>query len=506
MKFRITAGTQVVEVEGNPMAEAERLHKLTGIRPSITTMDPVPVPDLPPIPRDPKFDLYHPERTPAPIKDGPIAPVPRGEGHVDTTGQIRSTLDAAQAADSGFALKQPLYTRGTRVNETGVENARTSRLEYEALPSAKVVHMELAQTVQAEGRKDIPVQASNLFLRTDGKLTTRGKESIGIDLSHRSFQQLIGRLDIPAGGAYLSHCPPTLRAVNVNHWVDTRLQEEQLPGATAKELQLRLRGPRGQREIFAITGPKYASYDADQIAEAVAMAAPQDARGTVAYDGYRAHGEVLFHSTVRPEHYVAGEIFRAGVSWSTDDTGGGSIVCRASVTANLCLNLIVIDKSEQDTVRLRHQGSVEKLAQGFRVGFQGALAKISHFVRAWDVACEDSIVDSAVVLDDSPVPTVREILIASAIRGMMEQDLVTVPGRRENVIAGVVAAWKMDDSGAGKSLDGVNRAALANALTRYAHESGKLDPWEQDVLQTQAGQLVYGAGRYARIPLLKEKA
>ena len=431
----------------------------------------------------------------------------RGIGHVDAVGALRSALDVKAAEDAGFAMKQPLYTRGTRVVELGVENARTSRLEHDALPLAKDAHQDLARQVRDENRKDFTVKASNLFLRTDGQLTTREKPSQGVALSRRSFPQLVGRLDIPSGGAYLSNYPPELRSVNVNHWIDERLREEQLApeGSPAKELQLRMRGPRGAREIFAITGPRYASYDADMIAEAVARACPPGARGTVAYDGYRAHGEVLFHTTVQPEHFVAGEVFRAGVSWSTDDTGGGSIVCRAMVFANLCLNLIIIDESEQVTVRLRHQGSVEKLADGFRVGFSQALKKIDHFVEAWDEACEESIADEAVSLDEQTPSTVRELLIASAIRGLLDQELVTVPGRREDVVHGVVRAWQVDDSGAGLSLEGVNRAALANALTRYAHESGDLDPWEQDVLQAQAGQLVYGAGRYARIPLLGQK-
>ena len=299
----------------------------------------------------------------------------RGIGHVDAVGALRSALDVKAAEDAGFAMKQPLYTRGTRVVELGVENARTSRLEHDALPLAKDAHQDLARQVRDENRKDFTVKASNLFLRTDGQLTTREKPSQGVALSRRSFPQLVGRLDIPSGGAYLSNYPPELRSVNVNHWIDERLREEQLApeGSPAKELQLRMRGPRGAREIFAITGPRYASYDADMIAEAVARACPPGARGTVAYDGYRAHGEVLFHTTVQPEHFVAGEVFRAGVSWSTDDTGGGSIVCRAMVFANLCLNLIIIDESEQVTVRLRHQGSVEKLADGFRVGFSQAL-------------------------------------------------------------------------------------------------------------------------------------
>lgn len=489
----------MVEVEGNPMAEAERLHQLTGEAPKVERID-NPTETLIRMVTGRVVTLPTSNPTPTP------APVPRGEGHVDAVGQLRSTLDAKAASDSGFSLQQPLYTRGTRVNETGVQNARTSRLEHDALPPAREAHLDLAAQVKNENRRDFTVRASNLLLRADGQLTTREKPGQGIPLSERSFSQLVGRLDIPSAGAYLRQCPPVLRAVNVNHWVDERLAEERLsPEDVGKELQLRMRGPKGGREIFAVTGPRYASYDADMIAEAVAQAAPSNARGTVAYDGYRSHGDVLFHSTVQPEHYVAGEVFRAGVSWSTDDTGGGAIVCRAMIFMNMCLNLIIIDKSEQDVVRLRHQGSVERLADGFRVGFQQALGKIDHFVKAWDEACEDSIADAAQVVDGGEVPTVRELLIAAAIRGMMDRELVTIPGRREDAVRGVVKAWQADDSGAGLSLDGVNRAALANALTRYAHESGNLDPWEQDQLQAQAGQLVYGQGRYARIPIMGEK-
>lgn len=525
MKYRITSGTASAIIEGNPMPEMDRLFRLTKIPPTCARIDteslstepadePVTAREATPTAPGPKcpgcggkYGIHAQGCLNDPEQNSVQTSVSRGEGHVDAVGQLRSTLDAQAAADSGFSLKQPLYTRGTRVVELGVENARTSRLEHDALPLAKDAHQDLARQVRDENRKDFTVRASNLFLRTDGQLTTREKPNQGVPLSRRSFPQLVGRLDIPSGGAYLSNCPPELRAVNVNHWIDERLREEQLApgGSPAKELQLRMRGPKGAREIFAITGPRYASYDADMIAEAVARACPTGARGTVAYDGYRAHGEVLFHTTVQPEHFVAGEVFRAGVSWSTDDTGGGSIVCRAMLVANLCLNLIIIDESEQETVRLRHQGNVEKLATGFKSGFDSALKKIEHFIQAWDEACEDNIVSSAQLLDASEIPTIRELLIANAIRGLMDQELVTIPGRRENIVQGVVNSWRADTSGAAQTLDGVNRATVANALTRYAHESGDLDPWEQDVLQAQAGQLVYGAGRYARIPVLGQK-
>jgi len=144
---------------------------------------------------------------------------------------------------------------------------------------------------------------------------------------------------------------------------------------------------------------------------------------------------------------------------------------------------------------------VDELARGFRAGFDAALGKIDHFVHAWDDASEEALEDIIWAMDGSDPSELLDDIIAASARGLLDQGLITIPGRRENIVDGIVEAWDRDHSGVTQSARGANRARLANALTRYAHEGG-LDPWQQDVLQAEAGQVLYGEGRYARIPVL----
>jgi len=112
---------------------------------------------------------------------------------------------------------------------------------------------------------------------------------------------------------------------------------------------------RGGCEIFSVVGPRYSPLDIDVIATQVHQIVPKDARAEVLYDGYRARLSVLFHSNIQPEHCVAGEIFKAGVSITTADDGTGAIRIAAQVWRNLCRNLIIVDLSQQ-TMAVRHVG------------------------------------------------------------------------------------------------------------------------------------------------------
>src|SRR5262249_22568645 len=69
--------------------------------------------------------------------------------------------------------------------------------------------------------------------------------------------------------------------------------------------------------------PRYSPLDVDTIATQLHGLVAKDARAEAFYDGYRARLSVLFHSNIEPEHCVAGEIFKAGVSITTADDGTG---------------------------------------------------------------------------------------------------------------------------------------------------------------------------------------
>lgn len=424
-----------------------------------------------------------PETQPAPIQ----------AGQHDVVGEVRSLDHTEALLGMGFAPKQPLYRRGTRVNQTGVDNARAFRVEHDKKPTVQDYCADFADKVRAEERSDTLCDPTDLRMSSAGQLVLpKGLTAEGettwkrMDLEHRAFPQLVARLGMPAGaGTYLREVWPHLRALNVNNWakfVDHASPEQRAALGVADSIKLRERlSADGGREVYGVVGEKYASFDVDKVADAIALATPKDARGTVTYDGYRARFEVLFHSDVQPEEYVAGEYFKAGVVIRTDDTGGGSLRGSAVVWQNLCLNLIVIDQAEQEAFALRHVGSVRTLAEKFQVGFREALAKIEHFQQAWGYACREDVAPAGVPIEQA---------IPGLMRGIVERELVPVRGRTEQAVKQLVQMWELDRSGATKHHGGATRAAIVNAATRWAHEVND-DPWLEDDMQRAAGALVY---------------
>jgi len=425
----------------------------------------------------------------ASVDGGPVStPVVRGVT-VSAEGAARSSGDLAAAVLAGFAPKRPLYTRGTMVVETGVENARLARTEFEAKPLVGEYCDEFRAGIVAEHRSDVLTTASGLRMRPDGDLAVDGTV---LRVEEAAFPSLTRNLGMPYGaGTYLPGVWTGLRAENMNLWTQ-RLEAWEEPG-DRKQIVLRTRNGNGPRAVFAAVTKSYTALDVDRIAEAIQLATPDGARGTVTYDGYRARFEVLFHSTVRPEDYVAGEFFRAGVIVSTDDTGGGSLRGSSVIWQNLCLNLIVIDRAKKDLFRIRHIGDVRELAARFRVGFADALTRIEHFRQAWGYACHERL----------ECAETRGMSMAEAFpgwaNGVIERELVPVRGNRKNAVTLLSRAFSEDQSSATRQ--GLTRAALANAFTLYAHTAPQPSPWVEDEIQRAAGALVQSNGQLPYLPI-----
>lgn len=125
-----------------------------------------------------------------------------------------------------------------------------------------------------------------------------------------------------------------------------------------RRVALRTRATDGdEREVFAVVGPRYTPHDIDQVAAQVSAAVPHDARADVLYDGYRARMNVLFHSDIRPDRCVAGEIFKAGILVTTADEGSGAIRISPEVWRNLCRNLIILDYARVPVATRRPSGA-----------------------------------------------------------------------------------------------------------------------------------------------------
>jgi hypothetical protein len=412
-------------------------------------------------------------------------------GQVDGEGQLRSLMHEALAREGGFAPKQPVYTRGTRVVQVGVDNARREQLQHDAKPLARELAAELVATVKAEDRRDSPpFLAKSLRMSEAGLLVTpsdAGEPGKGrrVALTRGAFDGLITRFHGPeAPTRYLASCPTKLRAVNVNHWA--------LAQPDDVEVVLRTRQNGDARETFATVTPTYTPFDADKIGEALALALPSDARGSLDYDAARGRGrlEALWVTDTKPADFVAGEFFKAGVIVRFDDTGGGSIRVQSVIWQNLCLNLLILDKAIGVDTRIRHVGDVRSLAVKFREAFAKAMGSINPLLRAWGRACNDDVraaAGAAAGIDNlGSLPV--EAVLPGLFGGILDRELVMVPGRKTEVIPKLLNAWKAGEGSAKASVP-LSRASLVDAFTRYAHET-EADPFVADTIREGAGGLL----------------
>lgn len=413
----------------------------------------------------------------------------REAGFVDAEGKARSQADVDALTASGFKMAETVYERGTIVNQTGVDNARASRDEWLSMPPVTDACRAHEARVVAEQRKDSVGPVCELAMLPNGDLTAKGRTA-GAHMTGRALRQLASKFEDAAhGGSYLMSCPTELRAVNVNHWTSVAK-----PDATVK-LRARNGLKHGTREVFAVVSESYACFDGDKVAEAFRIAAPEGARGTVRYDGERTTIDAHFQTTVQPEKFVAGEVFRVGVQVTTSDVGGGAIVVRSTALQNLCRNLIILDAAALPIASLRHVGNVQTLAAKFRAAIVKATSAIAPFLVRWNYACTER-------LTGNYAGTSAHDVMRGTFAGLVDGGL-RLPGHSaKESIDSLIGMWAKDHSSATLSYDGATRAAVVNALTRAAHELKFEDPWVVDDLQETAAKLLWPRGANGPLPSL----
>lgn len=422
---------------------------------------------------------------------------------INETGRLRAMIDESNATENGFTLRPPVYSIGTRVNELGIENVQNSQEEHEKKPLAREAAKQLAWKIHDEAREDLPAyEFRQLKLTTQGQLVVgvtevepgryQGGQYLGVE--EAAFGSLVRRT-IPAKSAasYLADCSPLLRAKNFNHW---SLADD---GKTTHVLRTRLSGVGGSRSVFAAVSERYTPFDGDKIAEALALAFPEDARGSLDYDGQRYRVEGLWHSDVAAEEFVAGEIFKAGVIVRGADDGSGSIRVQSVLWRNLCRNLIILDKAIGVDVRIRHTGTVRELSRTFQESFGKALTSIEPFRRAWAGAMQER--DSALV-ERSNGTTSYDLtaiaptkVLAGLFNGLLEREMVRIPGRSKDIVPRLLDCHAADEA---RDAYGVSRASIVNALTRYAHQV-ETDAFTADQIREDAGSLL-SSGRRGAAP------
>jgi hypothetical protein len=428
-----------------------------------------------------------------------------GDG-VSASGRERGERDAQIASENGFVLAEPVYRLGTRVNSIGVENAHASQVEHDAKPFAQELASSLVAHVRAEDRQDLPVvRLADLRMTSSGKLALPDSHQVlqgaRMPINERIFAGLMQRMPCASGTAYLNDCPTQLRSINFNHWAVALGESERGAGDHVKEVVVRTRKVGATRVAYGAVSPKYTSFDADKIGEALQMAFPSDARGSLDYDGERFRLEGMWHSDVPAADYVAGEVFKAGVIVTSGDVGGHAIRVQSTIWRNLCLNLIILSKAIGVDVRLRHQGSVQALAASFRDAFNQALTSVDAFRRAWTYARNEQgrelikAVQGTTRDDLASLPV--EAVLPGIFNGILERDLVPVRGRREDAVPKLLEMHRADEAA---EEYGVSRASVVNAFTRYAHEV-ETDPFRADDIRAGAGALLSSHHGKAPAPL-----
>lgn len=438
---------------------------------------------------------------------------------IDPEGQARSTTDLLAAQAGGFTPKQPYYDRGRLVIGLGAQNARESHCAWEAQAKLRDAGEKFDGIIRAENRRDEMIGIEHLAMYGDGTLTGKNAERWLIEPD--ALVQLAVRLGI-RNAAYLVNIWPALRAQNWNQMIatSTRHEKSTCPKEHAlytsldslQTVRARLRDSEGKPSLWAVLSDRYATFDVDKVAAALVsgLAKYPEARCEVTYDGHSAQFDVLFHSNVQPEKYVAGEFFKAGYRVKTSDAGGGSIHIALLIWQNLCLNLLCIDVATFTLARLRHIGSSEVLAAKFAEAVKQGEQRLGHFLRAWNFATDETLVrvaagryavsDAVRVLDEMPSGdtfTEAEVL-AGVFHGLKKSDKLTITN---DDIVGLVAAHALDESSARVRMP-VTRASIVNAVTRYAHETvGRLDPAKQSELESQAGALLIGTRGGNPLPL-----
>lgn len=449
----------------------------------------------------------HPVVTPIDGATIPVSSVPE----VDLVGRIRALSQEDLAKSNGFAPAPPIYTAGTRVVQTGVQNALTMQLTHDAKPSARTLAENLVARVLAEDRQDLDVvRVSDLRMSKNGEVvlaSPTGEPGRGprMPVSDRAFSSLMSRFPCRSGTGYLNDCPTHLRSINFNHWAVMlgELEANKTKGSDT-EVVLRTRKVNGSRQAFAAVSSSYTSFDADKIGEALSRAFPDDARGSLAYDGQRMRLEGLWRTDVAPNEFVAGEFFKAGVIIRADDTGGGSIRVQSVLWRNLCLNLIILDKAVGVDIRIRHHGSVEALAERFREAFGKALTSVDGFRKAWGYAMnerdENLVQRVAGTTSDNITGLPVSAVLPGIFNGILDRGLVSVSGRKTDIVPKLLEMHSQDEAA---DAYGVSRASVINAFTRYAHQA-ESDPFAADLIREDAGKLLSGhnGGRPSPLPYL----
>ena len=313
----------------------------------------------------------------------------------DATSEAQADLDRLQQQEkvskkAGFALADPIYALGTRVNSTGVANARLVQSEWEDLPLLQDALSDFSNRIAQEQRRDVLFQAGDLEMTSEGRIIRRGSKLEGATLTEAAFSHLVGLLPERPNHA-VSYLSGPFVDVSERAWkVNKLLQRE---ANRDRELRVLFRFPQGdqsQVQIHCVGSDRYTPFGPGDLARSMQSLVSQvpslrEARAEVLYQGTgQTRIRAISVNDTRPEQWCAGEIFKAVFTVGTSDDKSSSTWASAEAWRNLCLNLICLDIGTQKLFTKRHVGDYDRLVQDLAKALTNGVKKqFLPFLALW---------------------------------------------------------------------------------------------------------------------------
>lgn len=377
--------------------------------------------------------------------------------------------DETIAVKNGFKLQNTLYAMGTPLNSSGVVNLRKSREEYENLSSSQEEAQKIIGIVKEEERSDDKVLLSSYRMNKEGDLFLSNLDSSGYVNyipTVTSLNQLIKRSRsseaISSAANFVSDVdsPLHLRSSVCNYYLET--------AGNATSVFRSRKYKEHQRELFAAVSERFSTEcDVDELCRIVGEQEYM-AKAMSFYDGNRFRFDIIYHTDIKPEDGVCGEIFKAGVTIRSSDNGLSGIRISPFVIRNLCLNLIILDRAEQYNYMTHLR---KNLKESVLEAIQGSLRKVQTFKNKWSMA------NKRVELDDTKEETVKTYFESLIKKGVLKN-----VGPSKELVVNLYNSWTKEP--------GDKLSSIVNAVTRTAHEN-VTSIWKTTSLEEQAGNLLY---------------
>ncbi len=388
-----------------------------------------------------------------------------GELIISPIAQERIARHEKMLADRGIALPPPLFTPGTRVVKMGDDNFRTSRVAWENQADIVDAMRDVWRTVNAEKRHDKVVAVRDIKMNDNGMIDFGEGE---LPFEANGLMQFFSRNNLlfPRGGAYLRDIRTEERAWNVN----TRIAAAGT--GYDKTVVLRIRNINGKPQVFAAVSEGYTAFDADKVVEVLGKALKGSGmRGEVIYDPTTTNLRVtgMYHAD-KVVDLAAGDVFKVGVQFKANDTGGGAIIGDAVAWRNLCLNLIIIGTGKKNLVRRTHRGALNDVKVDMTAAAEEASVIFADFADMWGALRQTKASD---VFESD---TVADIF--AELADMRELDLGV---KRDTAVELLLKGWSNEP--------GDTLADIVNAVTSV-HGNAAIDQYGREKWERSAGELV----------------